>query len=304
LRLSPAMLHKLLVLLLFTIILVNGKDKNGPLPIVMWHGMGDTCCNPLSLGSIKKLLQEQIPGVNVLSIQIGNSVWQDFESGYFVNINDQIDEVCEQLKADTSLSGGYNGFGFSQGGLLLRGLAERCPSPPMVNLVTLGAPHQGVYGFPKCPGANSTICNVVRSLLNYGAYSWIQKFLVQAEYWHDPLDEDTYREKSVFLADINCEREKRSEYKTNLLQLKNLVLVMFNQDTMVQPKESELFGFYKVGQAKEVYQVQDSKLYQEDWLGLKQLNDSGRLHLFAVDGDHLQIDEQWLIENIIKIYFT
>lgn len=30
--------------------------------------------------------------------------------------------------------------------------------------------------------------------------------LVQAEYWHDPLNEDLYREKSVFLADINQER--------------------------------------------------------------------------------------------------
>ena len=30
--------------------------------------------------------------------------------------------------------------------------------------------------------------------------------LVQAEYWHDPLNEDEYRQKSVFLADINQER--------------------------------------------------------------------------------------------------
>jgi len=27
-----------------------------------------------------------------------------------------------------------------------------------------------------------------------------------AEYWHDPLDEQTYRADSVFLADINNER--------------------------------------------------------------------------------------------------
>ena len=30
--------------------------------------------------------------------------------------------------------------------------------------------------------------------------------LVQAEYWHDPLNEKEYREKSVFLADINQEK--------------------------------------------------------------------------------------------------
>lgn len=29
--------------------------------------------------------------------------------------------------------------------------------------------------------------------------------LVQAEYWHDPLQEDVYKSKSVFLADLNQE---------------------------------------------------------------------------------------------------
>jgi len=30
--------------------------------------------------------------------------------------------------------------------------------------------------------------------------------IVQAEYWHDPLNEDEYKQRSVFLADINQER--------------------------------------------------------------------------------------------------
>lgn len=47
----------------------------------------------------------------------------------------------------------------------------------------------------------------MRKLLNLGAYiSWIQNHLVQAEYWHDPLAEAEYREKSIFLADINQEK--------------------------------------------------------------------------------------------------
>ena len=31
--------------------------------------------------------------------------------------------------------------------------------------------------------------------------------LVQAEYWHDPLNAEEYREKSVFLAEINQEKK-------------------------------------------------------------------------------------------------
>ena len=64
-----------------------------------------------------------------------------------------------------------------------------------------------MYGFPRCPGEHNFLCNWVRKLLNIGAYvDWIQKFLVQAEYWHDPLNEEEYRQKSIFLADINQER--------------------------------------------------------------------------------------------------
>lgn len=33
----------------------------------------------------------------------------------------------------------------------------------------------------------------------------MQESLVQASYWHDPLKEDEYRKKSIFLADINNE---------------------------------------------------------------------------------------------------
>ena len=36
-------------------------------------------------------------------------------------------------------------------------------------------------------------------------YRYVQDSLVQAEYWHDPLKEAEYREKSIFLADINNE---------------------------------------------------------------------------------------------------
>ena len=80
----------------------------------------------------------------------------------------------------------------------MRAVAQRCPQG-MKNLITFGGQHQGVYGLPKC-GANHIICDYVRRLLNYGAYtSWVQDKLVQAQYWHDPLDNPEYQAKSLFL---------------------------------------------------------------------------------------------------------
>jgi hypothetical protein len=50
----------------------------------------------------------------------------------------------------------------SQGGQFLRAVAQRCPQPQMRNLITFGAQHQGVFGFPNCPGEMDPFCDIVR----------------------------------------------------------------------------------------------------------------------------------------------
>ena len=54
---------------------------------------------------------------------------------------------------------------------------------------------------------SSLLCNEIRELINLGAYNkYVQEILVQAQYWHDPLNEKEYREKSLFIADLNQEK--------------------------------------------------------------------------------------------------
>lgn len=91
----------------------------------------------------------------------------------------------------------------------------------------------------------------------------IQEKLVQAEYWHDPLKEDDYKRNSIFLADINNEYHFNQSYKDNLMKLKKFVMVKFTNDSMVDPLESEWFGFYKSGQAREVETLRESAIYKE-----------------------------------------
>ncbi|XP_077991411.1 palmitoyl-protein thioesterase 1-like [Glandiceps talaboti] len=276
-------------------------STNTSLPVVLWHGMGDSCCNPLSMGSIKNMVENLIPGVYVKSLMIGSNVLSDMMNGFLMNANDQVTDVCKQLAADPKLQGGYNAMGFSQGGQFLRAVAQRCPIPRMNNLISFGGQHQGVFGFPRCPGENSTLCDYVRELLNLGAYeSFVQNSLCQAEYWHDPLNEELYRQKSVFLADINQENVVNMTYKANLQKLNGLILVQFTRDTMVVPKESEWFGFYKPGQAKDVYKLQDSPLYTEDKLGLKAMNEAGKVKFLASPTDHLRFTDEFFKSNILQ----
>lgn len=88
-------------------------------PIVLWHGMGDSCCFSFSLGKMKKMLESDIPGVYVKSLRIGNNLIEDYESGYFVHPNKQIVNACNQIKQDEKLRDGFNAVGFSQGSQFL-----------------------------------------------------------------------------------------------------------------------------------------------------------------------------------------
>jgi len=288
------------VALSLLVVLVSTTQALSPVPVVLWHGMGDVCCNPFSMGSIKKLLEEQISGVYVLSLKIGNWIWEDELNGFFKNVNEQVQMVCDQLAVDPLLKDGYNAIGFSQGSQFLRAVAQRCPTPPVKNLISVGGQHQGVYGLPKCPGRRK-ICDLIRRLLNEGAYTeHVQNHLVQAEYWQDPLNFEEYKQKSVFLADINNERVFNETYKQNLKKLQNFVMVKFLRDTTVQPRDSSWFAFYKPGQSAEIVDLQNSTIYIEDRLGLQEMDKQGKLHFLSVDGGHLSFSDQFFINEIIN----
>jgi len=272
-----------------------------PTPVVLWHGMGDSAAGMIG---IQNIIQDNIPDVYVYRIMIGGNLIVDTESGFFRDTNRQVREVCEKIQSDPELAGGYNAIGFSQGGQFLRAVAQRCPSPPMKNLITFGAQHQGVFGFPNCPGEMDPFCDIVRDLLNYGAYvDFVQNILVQAQYWHDPLHFETYVEKSLFIAEINNEKAVKNEsYAVNLASLENFVMVKHNQDSMVEPRESSHFEFYTPGQADVLQPLRETPLYTEDRIGLKALDEAGRLHFLAVEGNHLEFSRDWFIQEIVNVY--
>ncbi|XP_021193288.2 palmitoyl-protein thioesterase 1 [Helicoverpa armigera] len=292
---------KTLFILLCVIKLISGT----PTPIVMWHGMGDTCCLSFSLGGIKVFLEKNIPGVYVNSLKVGNSSIEDLENGYFMNPNKQVEYVCGLLAADPQLKDGFNAIGFSQGSQFLRAVVQRCGHvlPKIKNLISLGGQHQGVYGLPHCGALMHPTCDYIRQLLNYAAYeNWVQNALVQATYWHDPLDDETYIHKSIFLSDINNEIMANKTYIQNLNNLDHLVLVKFDNDTIVQPRETEWFGYYEPGQSKKLLPLRETKLYTEDRLGLKKMDKEGKLILLSTVGDHLRFSDTWFIDNILKPY--
>lgn len=186
---------------------------------------------------------------------------------------------------------------------LRRALVQQCPEAKVKNLITVGGQHQGVFGLPNCPSLSETSCEYFRQMLHFAAYSgWVQRVLVQATYWHDPLNEDLYKEKSSFLSEINNEKTVNQDYIDRLQNLSKFVMIKFENDTIVQPVETSWFGFYKPGSDRELLTLEESEIFTSDRLGLKKMKEDGKLVFLATPGNHMQITKSWFVENVIDPY--
>ena len=87
------------------------------------------------------------------------------------------------------------------------------------------------------------------------------------------------------------------------MKLQKFVMVKFDQDSTVVPRGTEWFGFYRLGQAQEMLKCNETQLYQEDWIGLRSLDEEGKVDFLVTEGDHLQFSDKFLNE-VIDTYLT
>ena len=255
-----------------------------------------------------------------------NSTSAQIEASFFGNAMNQVDGVCEYLlqrfgkdvPMDDAYTEGINLIGFSQGGQFVRGLVERCEGLKVHNVITLGGQHQGVMQVPGCDagGTNeshsdsgSSICHLMQEIINHGAYlEFVQSRVIQAQYVKDPFNLKEYHEKSIFLADINNESVKssdsedqlpriREEYKERMTAINKLILYRFTEDTTVVPRDSAWFSFFN---GTELLPMEETLLYEEDRIGLRVLKESGRLMRLDAPGEHMHIELDWFLSNVIE----
>lgn len=168
----------------------------------------------------------------------------------------------------------------------------------MLNFVSLGGQHQGVFGLPYCNSMQHKTCEEFRRIITTAAYSKaVQSSLVQASFWHDPLREEAYKAGSTFLADINNEVAVNQDYIDRLQSVQKFVLVKFSNDSMVTPRESSWFQFYEPGQDSRLLELDQSPVYTR--LGLDKMDRDGKLIYHECEGDHLQFPKNWFKTFVI-----
>jgi len=193
-------------------------------------------------------------------------------------------------------------LGFSQGGLFMRAYVERCNSPPVRTLVTFGSPHSGTADVPNCHDNSDVSCSIMRGIVRRSAYTnWAQNDVIQAQYYKDMSQLSNYLEYSKFLPFVNNEHSiKNATYKANLVKLDKFVMIKFTNDTMVDPKETAWFWFYEDEKDTEVVELRNSKIYNEDWIGLKHLDNMNRLVFEECPGQHMKFTTDYLKSVIVR----
>jgi palmitoyl-protein thioesterase len=83
------------------------------------------------------------------------------------------------------------------------------------------------------------LCRFIKRVIETSVYTdWAQKSIIQAQYFRD-VTKDSYFTNNIFLTDINTELDDYNQnYRNQIKKLNKMVLILFENDTMVEPKES------------------------------------------------------------------
>ncbi len=207
----------------------------------------------------------------VYNMEIGNGK----KTSMYTSLTDQLDELCLSIYDIDELRKGFDFIGISQGGLLARGYVERCNSFPVRNLITLVAPHGGVFWNDN-----------KNSGLMYNDF--FQNHLSVASYWRNPNMLETYLTCCAYLPVINNEvwcDEESPTHRENIRNLSNFVMIWSSMDTVVDPPESGKFSFYD--EDFHIIPLEETDIYKNDLLGLKYLNNKEGLHTFETNCSHV-----------------
>lgn len=119
------------------------------LPVVVAHGMGDSCFNS-GIQHLTETMSTWLNGTYVVCIPTGSTQAEDTQNGYFLSMQDNLDVLAKAVRGDTQLRNGFHAVGLSQGCNLLRGYIALHNDPPVHTFISINGVNAGVGAVPHC----------------------------------------------------------------------------------------------------------------------------------------------------------
>jgi len=222
------------------------------------------------------------------------------EKGSLLNLWDTGSKVMDSLRAKVTeaphlYENGYALVCHSQGALLCRTIVERMDDHNVHTLIALAGPQQGVYGIPS--GWQDYLPWARDEVYHFAYLAGMQDHLSIANYWHDVRPESglfhpvkDYWAGNTFLPVLNNDPNRATQgpghsknettgqaFKENMLRLKKAVFTCSPADDQVIPYDSGIFNFFDQWADKGTVPLQQTRMWTEDWIGLRGLQEAGRL---------------------------
>ena len=264
-------------------------------PIALFHGIL-LDCSSTQMKNLQMNLQKYLK-TKVHCIEIGNGS----QDSVLMNLEKQSIEACNKIKSHPDFQNKFNIFGVSQGTLIGRYIIQKCNDMKgkVQNYVSFMGPQMGIGYIPKLTcGKYCDYLNKIVSAFEDNDPQYLIDNLAPASYWKYRYHYDRFLKNNVYLKDLNNEGEvKNEEYKKRILNLNQILLIKGKQDTVIAPKESSWFEFYdKKGQ--KIVPLKNSEFYIKDFIGIRKLNEEGRLKFALFYGEHCEYNLKEFIKYI------
>jgi palmitoyl-protein thioesterase len=254
-----------------------------PLPVAILHGFYDSCENAY-FASLVNVIKYNIGDYSkCIETGAGQDSWS-------LSMEKQAEIACNEIKNNPKFNGDFSIFSISQGGLLARYIIQKCDMKGKVKkLVSFGGPMMGTSQVPFCLGG--VICYIINSLVDYFIYDKsIQKGIGPAGYYRTAAHIDDYKESKSFLVKLNNENEDEFDQKgkDRFEKLESLMLIGFENDKMISPKQTAEFWVYN--EKFELIPMNQTEVYEKNLFGLKTLDEDNKIHVHYLKGEHTEFD--------------
>jgi palmitoyl-protein thioesterase len=283
------------------------------LPVVLAHGMGDSCFNS-GMQYVTKVISQWLGDVYTVCIPTGSTQQEDTKNGYFLNMDASVDVFQSAIALDPALSNGFHAIGFSQGNNVIRGYIAKYNTPTVHTFISVNGVNAGIGAVPYCrPNLQlrfSSMCDLLMEQASNAAYTeFAQQHSFQANYWRDPRpsERETYRAVSqlaVWNNEVPDGVPLNETLRQNWRKTSSFVWVAAEDDQMVWPAEGEQWGAPDPNDPfQHILPMKETEWYVDDLFGLKTADLDGKNHFESFAGDHLQFTDDDL-KRWVTTYFT